>query len=90
MNSYEQININTNRCKQLKENAMSNIDYKPDTYMSQPKNDSSGGKLTKEEHREFYIRGDVCYVKVTTRNFYGKDDYQDSHSTEIIGKMNHE
>jgi len=59
-----------------------NKDYEPDNYMSQPKQ-----YLTKEEHREFYIKGDVCYVVTTVRTFYGKDDYQDSTSTEIIGRM---
>ena len=62
-----------------------NKDYEPDNYMSQPKQ-----YLTKEEHREFYVKGDVCYVRITTRTFYGKLDYQDSTSTEIIGKMNNE
>jgi len=59
--------------------------YEPDTYMSQPK-----PGLTKEEHFEYYVTGDTCYVKKTIRTFYAKDDYQDSISTEIIGRMHNE
>ena len=81
------INIIENKDSTMRNNPITKktSSYEPDTYMSQPK-----PGLHKEEHFEYYIEGNTCYVKKTIRTFYGDNDYQDSISTEVIGVMNNE
>ena len=56
--------------------------YEPDEYMSQP-----DGKIILEEHTK-YIKDEngVLVKKTVTRQFFGMDDYVDSHHHTPLSK----
>ena len=56
--------------------------YEPDEFMSQP-----DGKIILEEHTK-YVKDEngVLVKKTVTRQFFGEDDYVDSHHHQPLSK----